>query len=51
MISKVIDKFLYHYCSTLPHVQWFLWTPSAQQNLVVLSSPLVQSLQGDLDDL
>lgn len=45
------DKYLYHYCSTLPRAQLFLWTPSAQQNLVVQSSPPVQSHQGDLDYL
>ncbi len=51
MISKTNDKYLYHYYSTLPRVQWFLWTPLAQQNLVVRSSPLAQFPQGDLDDL
>lgn len=50
-IMRINDKYLYHYCSTLPRAQLFLWTPSAQQNLVVQSSPLVQSPQGDLDDL
>lgn len=44
-------SYLYYYCSTLPRAQWFLWTPSAQQNRVVQSSPPVQSPQDGPVDL